>query len=462
MTDADQARAVLASQLSGSVLAPADDGFDAACEVWNGRFERRPALIARCRTPDDVAAALRVARDHGLDVSVKGGGHAYAGNTVGEGSLLVDLSGLDSVEVDVEGRVARVGGGAVWRQVDEATQPHGLATVGGTVSSVGVGGFTLGGGQGWLSRLHGLAVDNLLAAEVVTASGRIVRASPDENPDLLWALRGGSGNFGVVTTFELALHPVGPEVYAGQIFYPLSEAGPMLRRFRDHVPNLPDELGVFAFFLRVPPVEPFPEALHGQVVLDFVVAWMGDVADGEAAVAPFRSWGTPVLEFVGPQPYLALQQAFDAGMTPKGNRWYSRAHYFDGLSDEAIDAFIEGLDPLPGDFTTVYFGAEGGAAGRVDPDATAFPHRTAPFSLHVFPGWTDASDDAAVMQWARALGDRMAPYANGGVYVNLLGDDEAQRVPRAWDENYARLTELKAKWDPENVFRMNHNVRPAG
>ncbi|HSH74382.1 MAG TPA: FAD-binding oxidoreductase [Longimicrobiales bacterium] len=453
-------RDALAAVISGEALTRGDAGYDEARAVWNGRFDRSPAVVARCASTADVAASIRFARAHDLPISVKGGGHAYAGNTVGEAGLLIDLGAMRDVVVDVEGRRAHVGGGATWRDVDAATQPYGLATPGGTVSSVGVAGFTLGGGQGWLSRRHGLAADNLLAAEVVTADGTVVRAEEGRNRDLLWALRGGSGNYGVVTRFEFALHQVGPEVLAGQVMYPVERGAEMLRLFRESAADAPDDLGIFVFFLRIPPLEFFPEVWHGRIAVDFVLAWFGPVEDGAAVLAPFREAGDPILDTVAPQPYLALQQSFDAGMAAKGNRWYSRAHYFDDLSDEAIETIVAGLDPLPGEFTTVYLGAEGGAAGRVAPDSTAFPHRRAEFSLHVFPGWVDPAQDGAVMAWARGLSDAVAPHANGGVYVNLLADDEVARVPAAFRGNFERLGALKAKWDPSNVFRMNHNISP--
>jgi FAD/FMN-containing dehydrogenase len=453
-------RAELDAAIGGEVLLPSDEGYDEARAVWNGRFDRRPAVIARCNSTADVAAAVRFARAKELPISVKSGGHDYAGNTVGEGGLLVDLASMRGVEVDPVGRRATAEPGATWRDVDEATQKHGLATPGGSVSSVGVAGFTLGGGAGWLTRKHGLAIDNLVAAEVVTAEGDVVRASEQENADLLWALRGGGGNFGIVTRFEYALHEVGPEVYAGQVIYPAERATELLRFFRDHMRDAPDDLMAFFFFLRVPPLEFFPEEHHGALAVDFVLTWLGPVEDGEAALAPFRALGEPIFDMVGPQPYLTLQQSFDEGMSAKGGRWYSRYHYLDGLTDAAIDTIVEGLKPFPGEFTTVYLADEGGAPGRIAVDATAFPHRTAGCSIHVFPGWVDSEADDRIMQWARGLGAAIAGHSNGGVYVNMLAEDERERVRAAYGVNYERLAGLKAKWDPGNVFRMNHNVLP--
>ena len=448
-------------QMSGSVLRPDDAGFDEARRVWNGRFQREPALVARCHGAEDVAAAIGFARAEGMEISVKGGGHSYAGNTVLDDSLLIDLSALDSVEVDAEARRAVVGGGARWGAVDAATQAHGLATTGGTVSTVGVAGFTLGGGSGWLARKHGLALDNLRRVQVVTAGGDIIRADEDENADLFWALRGGSGNFGVVTSFEYELHPVGPEVLAGQVFYPVERAPELLRFYRDYFLDAPDEVMCYPFFIRVPPLELFPELFHGKVALDFVVAYAGPVEEAWEHVQPFRELGDPFLDLVAPQPYVMLQQSFDAGMAA-GNRWYSRSQQLDELTDDAIDTLLGHLDPFPGPLTAVYLGPHDGAVSRVPADATAYPHRSSAHELHVFPGWMDPAEDATNIAWANQLHDAMRTHGNDRVYVNLLGDMEAERVPRAYADNYARLRELKAKWDPENVFHGNHNIPPRG
>ncbi len=451
----------LKHRISGQVLASDEEGYDEARTIWNARFDSRPEIIVQCASAGDVQAAVRVARDRHVPLTVKSGGHDYAGNSAAQGGLLIDLSGVKSVEIDPMSKQARVGAGATWGDFDREAQAHGLATTGGTVSTVGVAGFTLGGGEGWLSRKYGTASDNLIGAEVVTAQGELVRADAHENPDLFWGLRGGGGNFGIVTSFEYSLHPVGPEVVAGQVIYPADRAPELLRFYRDHFVDAPDELQCFPFLLRIPPVPPFLEAWHGQLALDFVLAYAGTVADGEAALAPFRDLGDPILDVVVAQPYLTLQQSFDAGLG-KGNRWYSRAHYFDEVTDEAIDTLIDHLDPFPGAFTVVYFGAGGGAVGRVDPSATAFPHRSAAHGLHVLPGWVDAAEDEAIMAWTRRLHDAMTPHANGSVYVNLLGEDERERIPAAYGANHDRLVKLKKTWDPGNLFRKNHNIEPRG
>lgn len=441
-------------------LRPGDAGYDDARTVWNGRFDSRPDLIRRATAPSDVADALRSARAEGIPITVKSGGHDYAGHSACAGGLLIDLSQMDSISVDAAARRARAGAGVRWGAFDEATQAHGLATPGGTVSTVGVAGFTLGGGEGWLSRRFGLACDNLVGAEVVTADGQVIRADENENADLFWALRGGGGNFGIVTSFEYRLHPLDHDVLSGQLVYRAERAAELLRFYRDRFHDAPDEAVCFPFFYRVPPVEPFPEDWHGEVVLAFVPAFMGPVERGEAWLAPFRGLAEPALDWLAPQPYLALQRSFDAGMGIAGNRWYTRAHYLDELTDAAIDALVGAIDPLPGDFTTVYLGPGGGAVGRKAADATAYPHRAAAFGLHVFPGWTDPASDDEIMTWARAVSDAIAPHASGGVYVNLLGEDEPDRVRDAYGPNHERLVALKRRWDPDNLFRRNHNISP--
>ena len=443
----------------GGVLLPGEPGYDEARHTWNGRFEGRPAVIVRSSEPEDVVAAVRFAGDHGLAVGVKGGGHDYAGNTAIQGGLLVDLSPMRRVEVDPTERTARVAGGALWGDLDAAAQEHGLATTGPTVSTVGVAGATLGGGSGWLLRKHGLSLDNLLAAELVTASGDTVRASETENPELFWALRGGGSNLGVVTALELRLHPLGPEILAGQVFHRLDDAGAVLRRYREVMADAPEEVMAYAFFLRVPPIEGFLEEHHGEVVLDLVIAYAGPVEDAESALRPLRELGTPLADTTAPVPYTALQQSFDEGLPPD-QRYLSLAHYLDDLDDDLVDVLVAGAAELRGGFTIAYLEPLGGAVGRVPSDATAFPHRDAAFSFHVLAGWADQGADDEVMGWARGLHRAVAPYSNGGVYVNLLSGD-VDRVRAAYGPNYERLARVKAEWDPDNRFRLNHNVPPA-
>ena len=451
---------LLGDHFGEHMVTPGDPRYDEARRVWNGRFDRSPGAIARCRKSADVVAALKIARGAGLTVAVRSGGHDYAGNSVCDGGLVIDLSAMNAVAVDPQARTVRAGAGARWAAIDAATQPLGLATVGGTVSTVGVAGFTLGGGSGWLSRKHGLALDQLVSAEVVTANGDLLRVNDREHADLFWGLRGGSGNLGVVTEFELRLHEAGPRLYAGQVLHPFEAAGSVLRHFRAFMSEAPDQVQCYAFLIRIPPLDAFPSEFHGRVALDLVVAYAGDIDQGRRLLAPLTEHGTPFLSAVAPIEYTALQQSFDAGVAP-GLRWYSKAHDLRDLSDAAIDAILRHTENLPGPFTMVYLERIGGAVGRVPAGATAYPHRSAPWSIHILPGWSDAGQDAQMVAWARAFHADLIPHATGGVYVNLLGGDEEDGPRSAYGSNYRRLAALKRLWDPDNVFSGNHNVEPA-
>lgn len=447
----------LREAIAGSVLASGDAGYDETRSVWNGRFDRRPDVIVRCRTAEDVGRAVNFARDLGLPISVRGGGHSYAGKTVDNGGLLVDLSLMKTIHIDADGRTVDVGAGVTCGELDQATQEHGLATPLPTVSSVGVAGAALGGGSGYLSRKYGLTLDNLISVDLVTADGRQLRASEEFHADLFWAIRGAGANFGVATSMRLRLHKVGPEVLAGQIIYPFNRAGELLRFFRGYMAEAADEFQCYPFMFRIPPIEAFPERYHGQPALDFVLCHL----DPEAAdvVQPLRALGEPILDAVGPLAYTAVQQGFDANL-PKGQRYFSRAHDLDGLSDAAIDAVTEHVQDMQGALSVAYFEPLGGAVGRVDPTATPFAGRTTSCGFHVLGGWMDPADDEAVMRWARTFHQALAPCATGGVYVNVLGDGEDDRVAAAYGGNYPRLVELKTKWDPDNLFRMNCNIKP--
>ncbi len=451
----------LARAVRGAVLTPGDAGYDAARALWNARFDRRPDLIVRCTNADDVRAAVNFARDTGLRLSVKGGGHAFAANTVADGGLLIDLSPMKAVEVDPASRTARVEAGARWGEVDPLVQEHGLASPGGTVSTVGVAGYTLGGGAGYLARRYGMAIDNLLSVDVVTADGELRHVSEEHHPDLFWALRGGGGNFGVATRFEFRLHDVGPQVLAGQIFHRFEDAPDVLRFYREFMSEAPEDVQCYPFFLRVPPLEMFPEAYHGQLALDLVVfhARTGDQA--EATLRPVVEAGDPFLAAVGPQPYTDVLLQFDVGVPP-GQRYESRSHDLPAISDDVIATLMEHLPSMTGELTSAYLGGLGGAIARVDPAATAFPHRDAAFSFHIMAGWTEPEMDEQVTGWTRRLHDALTPHATGGVYINVLGHGEASRVPAAYGDNWERLVELKRVWDPDNLFRTNHNIPPTG
>jgi FAD/FMN-containing dehydrogenase len=451
----------LANAVNGSVLVPGDENYDPARALWNARFDRRPDVVVQCEGADDVQASVNFARTRNLPLSVKGGGHAFAANTVGDGGLLIDLSPMKGIEIDPEAKIARIEAGLKWGEFDPLAQAHGLASPGGTVSGVGVAGYTLGGGAGYLARKHGMAIDNLLSVDVVTAGGDFLHASADENTDLFWALRGGGGNFGVATRFEFQLHEVGPEVVAGQVFHRLEDAPDLLRFYRDFMAAAPDDIQCYPFFLRVPPMELFPEAYHGQLALDFVVFHAGSGAEAEAALRPLVERGRPFLSLVGPQPYVSVLQTFDAGL-PSGQRYDSRSHDLPAITDATIDTLMEHLPGMSGDFSSAYLGGLGGAVGQVDPTATAFPHRDARFSFHIMAGWSEAEQDEEVMRWVQGFHDAMASHATGGVYVNVLGTNEEARVRAAYGSNYNRLVELKKKWDPDNLFRRNHNIPPTG
>ncbi len=442
-----------------ALLEPGDPGFEEASTLWNVRLDRRPDLVVRCTDASQVVAAVRYVRSNGLQLSVKGGGHSYAARSVAGGGLLIDLSPMKQISVDTETRTVTLEAGVTCGELDAATQQHGLATPTPTVSSVGVVGAALGGGSGYLARSYGLTLDNVSSMEVVTADGRQVRASDDEDPDLFWALRGGGGNFGIVTSVQLRLHPVGPEVLAGQVIYPFADAGNLLRFFRDFMAQAPDEFQCYPFMFRIPPIDLFPAETHGQPALDFVLFH----ADPAAAdfVRPLRELGRPILDAVAPMPYVGVQQTFDANL-PGGQRYYSRAHDLRGISDGAMAAVVEFVPRMKGAFSAAYFDPAGGAIARVEPSATAYAGRHAPSGFHILAGWMEAAEDEAVMSWASDFHQALAGESTGGVYVNLLADDEAERVPAAYGENYARLRELKRAWDPGNLFRSNHNIPPAG
>jgi FAD/FMN-containing dehydrogenase len=445
-------------RIHGAVLHPGDDGYEEARTVWNAAVERYPSTVVRPSGAADVAATVDFAREHGLPLSVKGGGHDFAGQAVCDDGVTIDCSPMDWVRVDPGAERARVGPGATWADFDHEAGAHGLATTGGLVSTTGVAGLTLGGGQGYLAREHGLTVDNLVGADVVTADGELVRASADENADLFWALRGGGGNFGVVTAFEFDLHPVGPEVLGGPVFHPYGDARAALEFYREFAADAPRELAVYALIVGVPPEDPFPERHRGEPSVAFAVCYDGPVDEGREVLEPLRGFGDPILDAVRPLPYADLQRAFDDA-SPEGYRWYTKSHYLDGLPDGAIETVLEHTDPFPGPLTQVAIEPLGGAVADVAPDATAFPHRDAAYSLGIWPGWADPDRDGEMIAWAREFHDAMAPYADG-VYANYLDDDEGDRVRAAYGDNYERLARVKAEWDPENLFRANGNVAP--
>lgn len=441
--------AELQARFSGEIILPTDQTYEQARQVWNALIDRRPALIARPRTAADVAEAVRFARESGLAFSVKGGGHNVTGSGVVDGGLMLDLSLMKGVDIDPEARVARAEGGALWSQVFDEAGKHGLSTTGGQLGTVGVGGFTLGGGIGWLSRKHGHAVDNLLSVEMVTADGEILRASHDENAGLFWAVRGGGGNFGVATKFEFRLHPVST-VVAGMVLHPVADAGVVLRFFREFALQAPDELGLMAVYANVP-------HMGRMVVLS--ACYAGDLEAGEAAIRPLREYGPPVGEQIGPMPYVVLQKMFDEG-GEYGMGHHMRSDFLHELSDEAIDTIVANAAKTESPLTQVHIVRMGGAAGRVDPGETAFRHRDAQFTFAIMSAWTDLTDSPDQIAWTDEFYDDMKPFGMGGVYVNYLGSEGEERVREAYGENYPRLAELKKRYDPTNFFHMNQNIRP--
>ena len=452
--------AAFAPQIRGGTLGSADAAYDEARRVWNGTIDRRPALIARCTNEADVQAAVRFAAAHRILLSVRGGGHHIAGNAVAEGGLTIDLSGMRAISIDVDKSVARVGPGALLSDLDREAQAHGLATPLGINSTTGVAGLTLGGGFGWLSRRHGMTIDNLLSATVVTADGNVRTASARSEPDLFWALRGGGGNFGVVTSFEFQLHPVGPELYAGLVVYPFAQARQVLRAWRDFNATSPDELSVWAVLRKAPPLPFLPASVHGSEVVILPLVFCGSVEAGQRAAAPVLQFGTPVGSALGPTPYTGFQAAFDSLLTP-GGRNYWKSNNFRALSDAALDVVIASASRLPGPECEVFLAQVGGAMERVDASATAFVGRDARYIMNVHGRWADPRDDERVRAWARRAFQDAAPHATGSGYVNFLTEDEAERVATSYGSNYPRLQAVKRRFDPGNLFRMNLNIAPA-
>ncbi|GAA1802499.1 FAD-binding oxidoreductase [Agromyces neolithicus] len=447
----------------GQLITADHADFDTARAVWNGAVDRRPRLIARCSGTADVAAAVRFARDHDLEIAVRGGGHNVGGTAACDDGIVIDLSAMRATSVDPAGRSARVQGGALWGDVDHATQAYGLATTGGIVSHTGVGGLTLGGGIGWLMRKYGLSVDNLLAAEVVTAEGGVVRASADEHPDLFWALRGGGGNFGVVTSFLFALHPVGPTVMAGPVFWAADDATDVLRFYRDVIAEAPDELGTVVRLGTVPPLPAIPEKLHWRPAIAVACCYAGAVEEGERAVAALRGFGTPLVDLISPSSYVGHQCAID-DTVPHGWHYYWKATNLAALTDDAIAVIADQAYAArsPRSYSAIFH--LGGAVARVPHDATAYVGRDVGHDMSIDAVWlADESDERADAEtaWARGFFERLRPH-RAGVYVNFLdADDDTDRVREAYgDDTYRRLAQVKARYDPDNAFHLNKNIRP--
>ena len=449
----------LAAGLRGQVLTPGDDGYDVARAVYNANIDRYPALIVKCADAVDVIAGIRFGREHDLEIAVRSGGHNVAGLGTVEGGIVLDLSAMNNVRIDPTRKVAHVGGGATWADVDHAAWGFGLATPGGIISSTGVGGLGLGGGFGHLTRRFGLVIDNILAADVVTVDGRQVRASAEEHPDLFWAIRGGGGNFGVVTSFDLALHEV-PAVYGGPIFFPVSESAKVLRFYRDFIADAPRELSAF-FGYHIAPAAPFvPEHLHGHTACAIVVAWTGPMEDAEAAVQPIREAAMVALDLAGPIPYPALNSMFD-DLVPKGLHHYWKADFVTDLSDEAIEVHARYGPDVPNVQSLVHIYPLNGAVHDVASDATAFAQRDVRF-VHIIAGMdADGANLPARKAWVQEYWRALHPLSAGSAYVNFLMNEGEERIRATYGDNYERLTDIKAEWDPGNVLHMTQNIPPA-
>ena len=439
--------------LRGGHLLRGEDGYDAARKIYNAMIDHQPTIIARCAGVADVISAVNFARNNGLLVSVRGGGHNVSGNAVCDGGLMIDLSPMKSVRVDPQGKTARAEPGVTWGEFDRETQAFGLATTGGLVSTTGIAGLTLGGGLGWLMGNHGLACDNLISVDIVTADGRLLTASKSRNEDLFWGLRGGGGNFGIATSFEFQLHPVGP-MLGGVLIHRLDKAAETIRFYDDFTRTSPDELGTFVAFATSP---------EGERIMAIFVCYNGAVEEGERILKPLREFGPPLADMIGPMPYVQVQRMMDDAF-PAGRQNYWKSNFLKGLDAEAIRVIVDHVAKAPSPYSAVAIEQFSGAVNRVGINDTAFNHRNARYNLLIVGIWSDPAAKAANVKWVRDLWDAMEPYSSGGVYVNYLGqeaDEGAERVKSAYGpEKYARLVALKEKYDPTNLFRLNQNIKP--
>ena len=450
----------LQDRVRGEILEPGAPGYDEARMVYNGMHDRRPRAVVQCADAADVVATVQTAHDEGLDLAVRGGGHSVPGFGTVDDGLVIDLSGMRNVEVDPAAGVARAGGGALWGDFDHATNAFGLSTTGGVISTTGVGGLTLGGGIGHLARKYGLSCDNLIAADVVTADGRLLRASEDENDDLFWALRGGGGNFGVATSLEFRLHPVG-DIVGGPIFFELDAAADVMAFYRQYIAEAPEELGAFFMFQIAPPLPFIPEERHGDTLCGVVTCWSGPESDAASVLKPLRDAGPVVAEHVGSMPYPALNSAFDA-LLPPGLQHYWKADFVKELTDDAIPLHVEHGSQVPVVNSTVHIYPIDGAVQQVQPDETAFAYRDVSFACVIAGMWPDPADNEANTKWVRDYWSAIHPYSGtDGGYVNFMGDDDQDRVEANYGGNYGRLSKIKAKYDPDNLFHLNQNIQPA-
>ena len=445
----------------GEIIRPSDPGYDDARTIWNAMIDKHPALIARCTNSDDVIKAVNFARDNNLLLSVHGSGHNVSGSAVCDGGLMIDLSLMKDIHVDPESGTASAQPGVVFGEMDQATQPHGLAAPGGIVSETGIAGLTLGGGFGWLTRKYGFTCDNLISAEIVTADGKLLTASATENSDLFWGIRGGGGNFGIATSFKYQLQPVGPEVLAGMIIHPLDAAGDVLRFFREFTASTPEELGAAAVFLLAPPAPFIPEELHGKPVLAIIACYAGDVEEAQRVLQPLRDFGHPIADGIKPKPFAAHNSSLDAGQ-PKGMHYYWKSEYVTEIADEAIETLVASAAKMTSPHSRLAVFQLGGATQRHDEQAMAVSHRNAEYVIAINTGWANPQDTEKQIQWTRDLWTAIRPFSSGGVYVNFLSaDDGEDRVRAAYGATkFERLVQLKSKYDPQNLFQVNKNIKP--
>ncbi|WP_170444663.1 FAD-binding oxidoreductase [Ruegeria arenilitoris] len=450
----------LDASLRGSVFLPGSPEYDSARTTWNSIVDRKPGFVIRALGASDVQKAVNFVREAGLIMSVRSGGHQIAGHAVADDAVMLDLSQMKSVHVDPKARTARVAPGAVLGDVDRETQAHGLVVPTGINSTTGIAGLTLGGGFGWTTRKFGMTIDNLISAEVVLADGSIVTASESSHPDLFWAIRGGGGNFGVVTSFEFRLHPLGPQVLSGLVVHPIEQGLALLPEYARIADTAPDELTVWTVMRKAPPLPFLPEDWHGREVLIFAACYAGPIENGEAPMEPLRALGDPIVDVISPHAFVDWQAAFDPLLTP-GARNYWKSHDFDALSTDAITGLLDSISTLPDPSCEVFIAHVGGAMARVETAATAYPQRSAHFIMNVHTRWEDPAKDDTCIAWARALYDRMTPHATGSAYVNFMPADEATALSSAYGANAAQLSRIKGRYDPGNLFRVNHNIPPA-
>ena len=453
--------AALNSRTKGQVLLPGNREYEESRKIWNGMFDKRPGVISRCEITQDGVESGNFAREHDLLIAVKGGGHNSAGTGSCDGGIMIDLSLMQNVEVNSEKGTAKVEGGCLLGEVDAATQQHGLAVSAGIISHTGVGGLSLGGGIGWISRKHGLTIDNMLSAEVVTADGRVVKASEKENPDLFWAVRGGGGNFGVVTNFEFKCAKIGTEVYSGPIIKRFENAKEYMQFHREFVRKMPDEMTVWMVIRHAPPLPFLPEEHHGKLVVLVPFVYLGDPARGEAIMQPVRDFGETLGDGSAMHPWTGWQSAFD-GLVEHGARNYWKSHNLKSLEDDNIDVILKYAGSMPSSECEVFIPHMEGAPSRIASNATAYAHRGSPFILNIHTRWQDVDDDEKCLSWARDFHDATRPFSDG-VYVNFISDDDEDRAKEAYTpEVWKSLVQAKSKWDPDNRFRLNMNIKPNG